>query len=155
MNSIELPYRRTQIGVIPLIILVPPTLWVASIAARSGGHPVGVVSTLVLLFALAVFHSLTVRVDQEAVRVRFGMFPYSKSLPLANVASASAVEVEGRRLFGVRPIESGWHLTVSGRHALELHLVDGTVYRIGTDRPEELLAAVESARSQRALAEPS
>jgi len=40
-------------------------------------------------------------------------------------------------------ISGGWMYNVWGLDAVELNLTSGKVFRIGTDEPAELLAAVE------------
>lgn len=151
VEEVTLPYKRTQIGTLVLLVLVPPTLWVASLAARTGWHPVALFGLAVLLIALLAFHGLTVEVGREEIRVRAGFVPYTKIIPVAQVRGAERVRNPPTDLWGLRPIPGGWLLRVSGLDAVEVTTKDGTIYRIGTDRPDELLAAIEAARGQAAI----
>lgn len=147
MDAVTLPYKRTQIGWLMLLILVPPTLWTASVGARAQWHPVAVVALAVMLAALAMLHALTVRVDRQEIAVRFGFLPFIKRISVAEVETVQRVRNEVRQLWGARPIEGGWLFSVSGLDAVELVMKDGAVFRIGSDRPDELLAAIEAAMS--------
>ena len=46
--------------------------------------------------------------------------------------------------WGIRKVSRGWMYNNAGRNAVELSLRSGKVFRIGTDQPVELLAAITS-----------
>jgi len=46
---------------------------------------------------------------------------------------------------GIKLTPHGWLFNVSGFDAVEIQLKNGRKYRIGTDEPDALLAAIESA----------
>ena len=145
MDQVTLPYKRMQVGLLMLLVLVPPTLYAASLGVQTGWHPVAVFALVVLLLALAALHAMTVRVDAREITVRLGFVPYAVRLKVAEIETAQRVRNEVRQLWGARPLDGGWMFSVSWLDAVELKMHDGSVYRIGTDRPDELLAAIEAA----------
>ena len=51
--------------------------------------------------------------------------------------------------WGIRLIPRGWIFNVSGFDAVEIQMKNGRRYRIGTDEPEALLAAIQSVTTDR------
>ena len=51
--------------------------------------------------------------------------------------------------WGLRKVPGGWMFNNAGYGAVELRLASGRVFRIGTDEPDAVLSAIESARSVR------
>ena len=51
--------------------------------------------------------------------------------------------------WGIRLIPNGWLWNVSGLGAVELSLVNGQRFRIGTDEPEQLATAIQGALKKR------
>ena len=49
--------------------------------------------------------------------------------------------------WGLRKVPRGWMFNNAGRDAVELTLRSGSVFRIGTDQPDELLAVLERAHT--------
>ena len=78
-------YRHTQIGWVILGVLAAILAFVWSRlpteAAAAAGLPLGLVTALTLL----VFSALTVEVDAEAIRLRFGIGLVRKRIPLVEV----------------------------------------------------------------------
>ena len=93
---------------------------------------------ILLLACLGLFHSLTVRVDEEAVALRFGIGIIRRRFPIAAIESARAIRNPWYCGWGIRRIRNGWLFNVSGFDAVELGMADGRRYRIGTDEPDRL-----------------
>ena len=93
----------------------------------------------------ALFHSLTVRVSRSEIALSFGVGLIRKQFPIGDISSASIVQNRWYNGFGIRKIRGGWLYNVSGFDAIEIQLKNERKYRIGTNQPKELLAAVESA----------
>jgi hypothetical protein len=68
----------------------------------------------------------------------------TKTLPLAEARSAQAVRNYWWYGFGIWWIPRGTVWTVWGFDAVEVGINSGRRFRIGTDEPEALLAALES-----------
>lgn len=102
---------------------------------------------IVILFVLASFSTLTVAVNERFLTVRFGWGIFRKTFPLAEIAAVGKVKNPWYYGWGIRwwfrP--KMWIYNVSGFHAVEIRLNTGKIYRIGTDEPEKLEAAIMQA----------
>ena len=108
----------------------------------------GVVTVMLAVIngiVFALFHSLTVRVSRSEIALSFGVGLIRKQFPNGDISSASIVQNRWYNGFGIRKIRGGWLYNVSGFDAIEIQLKNERKYRIGTNQPKELLAAVESA----------
>ena len=108
----------------------------------------GVVTVMLAVnngIVFALFHSLTVRVSRSEIALSFGVGLIRKQFPIGDISSASIVQNRWYNGFGIRKIRGGWLYNVSGFDAIEIQLKNERKYRIGTNQPKELLAAVESA----------
>ena len=107
----------------------------------------GVVTVMLAVIngiVFALFHSLTVRVSRSEIALSFGVGLIRKQFPIGDISSASIVQNRWYNGFGIRKIRGGWLYNVSGFDAIEIQLKNERKYRIGTDQPKKLLAAVES-----------
>jgi len=141
-------YRHTQVGwaILAALAAVVALVWVklppeAVVAAR---FPLLLVAALLLL----VFSALTVEVDGDAIRLRFGIGLVRKRIPLAEVKSWRAVRNPWYTGWGIR-LGPGYVLwNVSGRDAVELALTSGRRFRVGTDEPAALVSAIERGKGE-------
>lgn len=135
-------YRHTQPGWVVLATTVPAGLLALGVAATSrDALPLGIVAA-VILAAAALFSALTVQVDADHLSARFGPGPIRRRIALSDVRAATVVSNPWWYGWGLRLIPGGTLYNVSGLSAVELVLRDGGVWRVGTDEPEALLAAV-------------
>ena len=142
-------YRHTQVGVLMSIMLAFACAgllwagisegWPAIIAGGLGGALAALAACLVL------FTTLTVRIGDGVLAVRFGPGFPRRTIRLADIASARAVRNHWLSGYGIHRVGSGWLYNVSGRDAVEVELRGGRSIRIGTDEPEELLRALAQA----------
>lgn len=102
-----------------------------------------------LLLVLLLFSSLTVRVDRETVELRFGIGLIRKRFATGRIVQAIPVRNAWWYGWGIHLTPHGWLFNVAGLDAVELLMGDGRTYRIGTDEPEALAAAVNGARRTR------
>lgn len=148
-------YKHTQIGwpIIILMGLVPlGALLFASImlwfyAPRPHGTewlvPLVFLPAMALLFVgtAVEFGSLTVTVDDERIRARFGPGPIQFTFRLSEVASCRPVTNLigwGIKWWPIRGNLRSWIFNVSGWDKVELVMTDGRIYEIGTDEPQKL-----------------
>jgi hypothetical protein len=143
-------YRHTQIGwtivVIVAAALIVEVIVAAIVSSESTAAlaPAGAVAA-VLAVVLAIFSTLTVTVDDVAVRLAFGLNVLRREVRLDEVTAVRKVRNSWAAGWGVRVIPHGRLYNVGGLDAVELELDNGRVVRVGTDEPDELLAAVRQA----------
>lgn len=137
-------YHHTQAGT---VIRVSTTLAIVAIAGSAlqsdALRTVLALVCAVLLAALVLFHSLSVSVTADAVRLSFGIGVIGRTIPRARIRAARIVRNAWYYGWGIHAIPRGWLYNVSGFDAVELGLDNGRVVRIGTDEPAALLAAVQ------------
>ena len=131
--SIQLLLQRTLRG------------YPSSLAMILAAAPVG----FMVWFYLAI--TLTVRVDANGVHVRF--FPLHKlTIPFRRIVASNACDYDPHGEFGGwgmkgPPGRWGWCFTVSGRRGVRLDLENGHRLLIGSQRAEELAAAIKEAQA--------
>lgn len=109
---------------------------------------VGLAPAGLLLVVLLLFHNLTVRMDSERLRVSFGIGLIRYRFLIRDIQSFAPSKSAWHTGWGIRKIQHGWLLNVSGFESVEIVLRNGRVYRIGTDDQKGLLEAIESALHQ-------
>ena len=136
-------YRHTQVGWVILGVMAAIFAFVWSRLPPEAAAAARIPMLLVAALPLLVFSALTVEVDAEAIRLRFGIGLVRKRIPLGDVKSLAggpqplvhrvgdppgtgrrAVECLGIRRGGARPR-------------------GGRRFRIGTDEPAALVSAIK------------
>jgi len=101
---------------------------------------------VLILFILASFITLTASIDENYLRIKFGYGIFRKRFAISEIASAERVKNHWYYGWGIHlwfwPYM--WIYNVSGFDAVELVMKNGKVYRIGTNVPEELEAAIKA-----------
>jgi len=97
-----------------------------------------------LALGLLAYATLTVDVDAENVRVRFGIGLIRKSIPLSDIARCEIVRTPSWWGWGMHWTPSGWLYNVSGRAAVRLEMVSQRPVMIGSDEAERLKAAIDA-----------
>lgn len=138
-------YRHTQFGVLMAWIFGAFLVLETGIAIATRGHPIVVATVVLSLVTWFLFHALTVEIDREHLHARFGPGLIRRRVPLREIRSASVVRNRWYYGWGIRLTPHGWLWNVSGFDAVEVAFADGRRFRIGTDRPDELCAAIERA----------
>ena len=148
-------YEHTQRGTVLRVICggVAGFLAVAGVVlllmGESPGEVVYVGIPFVLMsVVLALFHSLTVRVSKNELQIVFGIGVISRTWQTADIEDFVAVKNHWILGWGIKRFRGGWLYNVSGQDAVEISLRNGTKFRIGTDEPRELLAALQTLTSQ-------
>jgi len=138
-------YSHTQIGTLILWAVAATLVLSIAISMTVGWQPVALLVAGLLAVLLFLFHSLTVRITSSLLVVRFGPGLIRKSFQLQSIRQAQAVRNHWYYGWGIRLTPHGWLFNVSGLDAVQIRLENGRQYRIGTNRPEELLAAIRTA----------
>jgi hypothetical protein len=144
-------YRHTQVGWVILgVAAAIVALGWATVPRGAPLTPMLVIAALVVL----LFGALTVEVDGEEIRLRFGMGLVRKRIPLREVRSWREVRNPWYAGWGIHLAPGGVMWNVSGLGAVELVLGYGKRFRIGTDEPLALAAAITRGRGEAPAATP-
>lgn len=103
--------------------------------AMAGGFGVGAL----------LFSSLTVTIEDEALRFYFGPGFWERRIPLSDLREVRVVRNSPWYGWGIRYTPHGWLYNVSGLRAVELTVRDEGTLRIGTGEPKILKEAIERA----------
>lgn len=100
---------------------------------------------VLVLFVLASFSSLTVSVDEQSVKIRFGWGIFRKTFLLAQVATVKQVQNPWYYSWGIHYWlwPKMWVFNIAGLGAVELTMKNGKIFRIGTNEPEKLESAIK------------
>jgi len=141
-------YEHRQFGKLwPLApVYVIANMVVLSVAGKDMAV-VGFISTIgatvLLVIVVLAFSRLTVTVEHEEVRIAFGLGWPRKRFARAEIVSHQPVRNSWLNGWGIRWIKGGSMWNVWGLDAVELELTTGKKFRIGTDEPKRLGAALD------------
>ncbi len=140
-------YEHTQRGALIIWAVTAAIIGILAMTYLFGMVWITALVLGIMIFALAICSTLTVSVCDDILRIRYGPLPLiRKSWPVAEIASAAAVTNSWYYGWGIRWTPHGWLYNVSGFEAVEVRLLSGKTFRIGTDEPEALCRALEQAR---------
>ena len=142
-------YNHRQTSTLMLIGGVASTaivLWAAWTAPEFPSW-LSVVLIIILITIFGQFSSLSAIVTDKAVIAQFGSGYLRRSIPLERIKSVKSVRNSWLAGWGIRLIPGGWMFNVAGFDAVELELTSGSRFRIGTDEPGRLEAAILQAMS--------
>ena len=141
-------YEHTQVGYLTLGMLGAGVLVIVVLMATSGFHWIALAVLIILALCSGLFATLTVGVDEDGVRIRFGPGVIRKRFPMKEIASCQVVRNPWYYGWGIRLIPHGLLYNVSGFLSVELRMKSGKRYRIGTDDPGQLAEAVRRAMGE-------
>lgn len=107
----------------------------------------GITTVVTSVISILLFN-LTVKVKKDQISWYFGPKFWRKSLAISDVVECKVVKNSLFNGFGIRDIGTGWLYNVSGLLAVEIKLKSGSVIRLGTNEPEYLKNAIDSALLQ-------
>jgi len=142
-------YRHTQIGYVIIVGIVAAMVGIGILLVNTGRSWIAIAVLVVLAVVLALFHSLTVVIDEEELIVQFGHGAIRKRFKLNEIESVQTVRVPWYWGWGIRATPEGMVFRVSGFDAVQLRLVTGREFLIGTDVPQELEQAMRQAMTHR------
>jgi len=148
-------YKHTQIGFLMIVITIAVLVFFAwlQITARaeppsvdSGTHFAITAIMALILFILASFGTLTVAIDEQFLKIRFGWGIFRKKFLLSEIASVKKVKNHWYYGWGIRLWfwPKMWIFNVSGFDAIELTMKNGKNYRIGTNESEKLETVIKN-----------
>jgi hypothetical protein len=136
-------YRHVQFSWRGFFIIVPISLFVMTSILANEIRWVILIPFLLIATALVNFLWLTIEVDQEAVKVRFGPGLIRFTFPLQEIENVCIDQSSWSEFWGIRFTARGLILNISGMDAVELDFKNGGMIRVGTNEPEQLAKAIE------------
>ncbi len=115
---------------------------IGGVLANAGINWIAIAVLIIIAVALVLFSTLTVVIWEDELEVRFGPGPIRKRFKLRDIESCRVVKNHWYYGWGIRLTPHGVLYNVSGFYAVELRLRTGKKFRIGTDVPQELDAAI-------------
>ena len=140
-------YEHTQVGYLIIAAMIATIVIIGVVLADTGVNWIAIAVLIVIAAALVLFATLTVTIWEDEMEVRFGPGLIRKRFKLSDITSCQAVKNHWYYGWGIRLTPHGVLFNVSGLHAVELNLTTGKRFRIGTDVPQELEAAIRQALS--------
>lgn len=147
----ESKYRHTQYGTATLMVFLITGILITIVALQviAEGRLLSAIFMLGLyLLGLLMFTSLTVEIAEEQLKFWFGIGMVRKTIALSEIQSARAIKNPWYYFWGVKSIPGGWFYAVAPGAAVEMTLRDGRILQLGTDQPNNLSQAIETARQQ-------
>jgi len=138
-------FKHTQIGYFLLIAYSAVILIFCYLIVVTDFHPITLAGLIIMLTALGLFVTLTVRISQQKLSINFGLGILRKSFLLKDVQAYQVVKNPWYYGWGIRYTPRGWNFSVSGLSAIELKMKSGKIYRIGTDDPQSFAQALDEA----------
>jgi hypothetical protein len=104
------------------------------------------ISTIAIVGGLLIilFGGLAVEVDAQKIQLSFGVGLIRRSIDRNRIVKVERVRNSWWYGPGIRLIPEGWSWSVSGLDAVRLTLNDGTLFRVGTNDLDGLIAALDS-----------
>jgi uncharacterized membrane protein YdbT with pleckstrin-like domain len=142
-------YEHTQVGYVIIVGIVVAMVGIGIILANEGRNWIAIAVLVVLAVVLVLFNSLTVVINEEELVVQFGGGAIRKRFKLNEIDSCQPVRVPWYYGWGIRATPQGMVFRVSGFDTVQVRLVTGREFLIGTDVPQELAEAITQAISHR------
>lgn len=132
-------YQHTQIGylIIGVLVFILTTFVLIFIYMDDIMHLVPIMSIIILV--LFMFVSLNITLDNNYLRLKFGIGLIQKKFLLKDIISVEKTKSKLYYGWGIKYFwPYTWIYSVSGFDAVQLEVSDGNTYIIGTDEPEKL-----------------
>ena len=102
----------------------------------------GLLAGLILVWAAAMMSALTIVIEEDFIRIRFGPGAWKKKFALEKVVSARPVKSSFWHGWGIHYTGKAWLYNIAGFDAVEITLKNGKKNWLGTDEPEKLTSAI-------------
>ena len=142
-------YKRTQIGklMIGVVGTAALALGLAGIIARKylDLAPFIILMSIsgILLICLILFSTLSVKVENDMVIVKYGIGLVRKKFLKEQIIDLEEIEYMGVHGWGPRLTSEGWFFNVKNSGAVKLYLKNSKIFFIGTDDSNKLSEAIK------------
>jgi hypothetical protein len=155
VNTVSVAYKHKQKGgfflysnIFFTLLSIAAFCWVLT-KIKVPGALLGVImlGMVIIFLILSTFamSSLTVSIDNEFVRIVFGLHLFAKKFAIKDITGCMPVKNDFWDNWGIRMWSNGWLYNVAGFDAVEIILKSGKHNRIGTNQPQELAQAIQNA----------
>ena len=149
-------YQHSQYGYIWLFVIVW-MVFVMAVVAVFGNEETDAVLILAITGAFLLligaitfwFSRLTIAIEDDKVTASFGGGWPRRTVQRHEIIGFRIARNKWWYGWGIRKIPGGWMYNVWGLDAVELELANGKKFRLGTDEPQELTAALTAVTSLR------
>jgi len=140
-------YEHTQRGTLIIGAIIAVIMIIVASMILFGPVWITLIVAGIMLLMLTILSTLTVSVRRDALRIFFGPIRViKKSWRISDIASVTTVRNRWYYGWGIRWTPHGPLYNIAGFEAVEVMLISGKKFRIGTDEPEELKRAIERAQ---------
>ncbi len=143
-------YRHRQVGrkiIVATVFAFVVSVWVvATLSPETREAAPWVLWALfgLLALALVLFATLTVEVDNDEIRVAFGIGLIRRSIAVSDVLRCDIIRTRLWWGVGLRWTPSGWLYNVGGREAVRLELAQQRAVMIGSNEAAALKSAIDA-----------
>ncbi|KXK27241.1 MAG: hypothetical protein TR69_WS6001000114 [candidate division WS6 bacterium OLB20] len=141
-------YQEQQIGYVPVAIFGLCTAGMFYLGFLFGYNILFILLTIFFFAVTVVYSNMRTTVTDDHIIVRLG-WVFEQQIPLAEVTGIADHEESLMSDWGIRPLGNGWLFSISGYAAIDIHMRNGSMFVIGTQRPSELLSAIQQAKQVR------
>lgn len=142
-------YEHKQTACWTIYALGLPALILLPLGAFSPATRPAMFVPLVLLLCAFLFWKLTIKIDNEKLRVSFGPGLVRKTVPVADIVACESIRTRWWWGWGIHLTPYGWLYNVAGFDAVVITMRNGRRFCLGTDQPAELVAAIRRVASAR------
>ena len=140
-------YQHTQASYLAVLVLIGLVILFGFVLLLADGEePASLAvlgaSFLVVGAVVVWFNWLTVVVDAGRVTVSFGRGWPRRVIEVRDITAFRPVRNKWWNGAGIRRVPGGWMYSVWGLDAVEVEQSNGKKFRIGTDEPDDLVAAL-------------
>jgi hypothetical protein len=138
-------YRRTQMAyaiLIPIDVIVIVCIYLGITTQM----PVYLLVAVGLAIAGSLFFGLTVVGTEDTLRIAFGVGLIKREFKIAEMLSVRPYRTAFWQGWGIHRCSDGTIYNVSGFEAIQLTMLDGKKYIIGTNDQRRLLTYIEERR---------
>ena len=144
-------YKHTQYGMLMFLVFLITGMLITVVSVRlfAENRVSSVILMIVVyLIGIAMFYALTVELSAEKLKLWFGIGVVQKTIALREIQSTKVIKNPWYYFWGIKLIPGGWFYAIAPGTAVEIELRDGKIIQLGTNQPQQLKQAIDTARQQ-------
>jgi hypothetical protein len=137
-------YKHTQIGYLLIAAFGAAILLLGYLNVITRFNPGTILLLVLMILCLALFATLTIQVNDQAIKIQFGIGVIRKRFALRDIQAYRLAKNPWYYGWGIHLTPDGWLFNVSGSESIELQMKNGRKYRIGTDDAQGFMIAMDA-----------